>query len=466
MSVESITSTPNSSPTIPTSVSSTSSTPSPNISFGGGSTNQSKSDTILNPKAPAETDLPNTSLVKSDKSDKFEFDFDGEKHEFTVPEESGQPTDNAADSVDYSKPFDPKIEELLKSDPVALRQAKRAHFENREFKKFFKSPKEAQEQVKRIETLGGLDQVEKDAGEWSTIYAGFQAGDPAVIDAWLGENPVGLAKLTAPYLEKLAKTNPKVFSHELAKVFVSTLYQQDATGMSAVTALNQLADVVTDNPEATKLLGFVAKQLNEINNLANQVPDELSQPVARTQTEQPVTNNERFQMHLQTVHARTQPLLQNAVKQALKTALKGRKISSAMEGELAQEIESQFNKMSQKNTDFNTNGKALLTSRETDNFIKLFKAHLVRTLPIAAKNVVRKYASFSNTDAVARPIEPSQGASSQTGTVRYTGKLVNGGPVPSLLDYSRMRASGKDGISEMLAKRQFYMKGAKELYTW
>ena len=430
--------------------------PSPKISFGTESSRTDKSDTQLVPTTPAPQTVP----------DKYEFDFaDGEKHEFTVPEESAQPVDSAADSVDYNKPFDPKMEELLKSDPVALRQAKRAHFENREFKRFFKSPKEAEAQVKRIETLGGLDHVEKESGEWSTIYAGFQAGDPGVIDAWLGENPVGLAKLTAPYLEKLAKANPKVFSHEMAKVFVSTLYQQDASGMSTVTALNQLSNAVADNPEASKLLGFVAKQLNEIYNLSNQVPDELTKTVAQTQAAEPVTNNERFQMHLQTVNARTQPIVQTAVKQALKTALKGRKISSAMENDLAQEIESQFNKMSQKNVDFNENGKALLTSKETDKFIRLLKAHLVRTLPIAAKNVVRKYASFGGTDAVSQPREPSAGAS-VPGTLKYTGRMIQGAPDPAVLDYQRMRASSKDGIMDMLAKRQAFLKGKKEIYTY
>ena len=431
--------------------------PSPKITFGG----QESSEPNKSDNSALTTPAPKT------ESEKYDFDFgDGEKHEFTVPDESAQPTDSSVDTVDYTKPFDPKIEALLASDPVALRQAKRAHFENREFKKFFKSPKEAELQAGRITKLGGLDQVEKDAGEWSTIYAGFQAGDPGVIDTWLGENPIGLAKLTAPYLEKLAKASPQVFSHEMAKVFVSTLYQQDATGMSTVTALNQLSDAVADNPEASKLLGFVAKQLNEIYNMSNQVPEELSQTVAQTQAAQPVTNNERFQMHLQTVHAQTAPIVSSAVKQALKSALKGHKISSAMENDLVQEVENQFNRMSQKDANFNENGKALLTSKETDKFVRLLKAHLVRTLPVAARNVVRKYASFSGSDAIAKPKEPTVG-SSQAGTVKYTGKLIQGGIPPAELDYRRMRAASKTGdIGDMLSKRQAYLKGKKDIYTY
>ena len=445
------------------------STPStPSITFAGGDSG-----------ASTNTETQHTQSTES-TPEKFAFDFgDGEKYEHTLADE---PAEGQAVQEPESKGFDAKLEEALREHPDQLRQVKRYHYENQQFKaNGFKSPVELKAHIDKLNGIvngfnrqdgtKGLDAIAAEAGEWNTVYQGFKNGDPKVLEAWMTDNPEGMAKLTGPYLRKLNQDKPEVFAHEMAKVFISTLRTPDISGRTPIAAFNQLVDLYGGDPQAKPLLAFIAQQFNDIAGLADKVPDSLKQT---TQVQdRPVTQGERWQLHLEKVHTRTEPLIKNAVKQAMTQALKGRKVSAEIEADIAKEIESTFNDMSKKDSDFNLNGKELLQAQDTQGFLKLMKAHLTRKMPEAARKVTRKYQGFSGagqSDAERIRLEgqsrkeSAAGGTKGTSLVRYTGPLVQGGPDPKILDRARMQASG--GYQEMLMDRKFFIRNKKEMYTW
>src|SRR5271170_289337 len=120
---------------------------------------------------------------------KFEFGFDGE--------ESAAPPVSEGE-VDYSKPFDPALEELLKNSPEQLKQAKAAWYDNRNWKASgFKNAQELKAHVEKLNALAtglgrgdglkGVAAIEAEAKEWKDTYAGFQAGDEGVVRQWASE---------------------------------------------------------------------------------------------------------------------------------------------------------------------------------------------------------------------------------------------------------------------------------------
>ena len=102
--------------------------PTPAITFGGSSPTPEKPASpapVSTPEKPGEAAAP-------EAPERFEFQFDGDEERYAAEER----TDDAevVESYDASKPFDPKIEELLKDQPDVLKSLKQNHYELRQWK--------------------------------------------------------------------------------------------------------------------------------------------------------------------------------------------------------------------------------------------------------------------------------------------------------------------------------------------
>jgi hypothetical protein len=465
-------------PAVPAAPAAPAAPTSPSITFGGG-----PPATPAAPKTPADGaaggESTEAGAPKVEAPDKFEFRFEGDDEAYSYEE---KPDDTqVAEQYDANKPLDPKIEELLKNSPEELKAVKAAHYELRQIKAEmqkagFKSPKELKAYKSRIDALGGPEAIEKEAGEWATTWAGFQAGDPAVIDSWAKENPEGMVKLSGPMLDWLHKSNPGVWANHMGKVFMSTLTQPSAGGgLSALASLNQLWDVpaIKESPEAQKLLKTIADRINTVHEAtkAGETASRGSDGDAKRNQE---LETRTRTLYLKEVNMQASPVVESAARQAMKVALKGLKISKEAEADILSDIKRQFNNMQKADEVFQKNAKDLLGKNDTTNFLKVLKSAIARNMPRAALREARKYKGLSGDSAQRKAegqsrTETAGGGSAGQGRMRYTGPMKQGGPDPAQIDYAGMRAQfGRKGTDEMLSRHEFLKKGTdgKVVYFW
>jgi hypothetical protein len=429
--------------------------PAPVITTGGGS-----------PAHVPEAPVVDTPAVET--PDKFEFSFDGDTEKYEFKEDT--PAEESP-SYDASKPFDAKWEELLKADPEALKAVKQGHYELRQWKgSGFKTPAELKAYRDRIDKLGGPEKMEAESKEWSTVLNQFRQGDEAVLDSWFKDNPDGMAKLSGPMLDRLQKQAPQVWAHHMATTFMATLLRPNAQGLSSLAAFNQLYDIVGENSGARKLLDQIAETINAVDKAAKSSPEAKSKSVDSDRKQLDV---ERHTLYLQKVNVSAEPLINSAAKQALKVALKGRKVSSEVEADLLADIKKGFNELQKADGTFQENARDLLRSQDTDRFLRVLKSAIARNLPRAALREVRKYRGISGdnqqrkAEGQARQ-ESAGGAATQGQRVRYSGAMKQGGPDPAIIDYAGMRAQfGRKGTEEMLGRREFFKKGGgSTVFFW
>jgi hypothetical protein len=457
---------------------------SPSITFGGGSAPA----TPAAPKTPVdggagtgnESGEGGESAARVEAPDKFEFKFDGDDEAYTYEEKTDDT--QVAESYDATKPFDPKIEELLKNSPEELKAVKAAHYELRQIKAEmakagFKSPKELRAYKSRIDSLGGSDAIEKEAGEWATTWAGFQAGDPAVLEEWGKENPEGMVKLSGPMLDWLHKTNPGAWANHMGKVFMSTLTAPSAGGgLSALASFNALYDIpeVANSPAAQKLLKTIAETINGVHE-ATKAGEQSTRGDGGGEGKRSQELEARGRvLYLKEVNMQASPIVESAARQAMKVALKGLKVSKEAEADILSDIKRQFNSMQKSDEVFQKNAKDLLGKNDTERFLKVLKSAIARNMPRAAIREARKYKGLSGTPEQRKAegqsrTETAGGGAAASGRMRYSGPMKHGGPDPGQIDYTAMRNQfGRKGCDDMLSRHEFLKKGTdgKIVYFW
>ena len=413
----------------------------------------------------------------------FKFEFEGaEEGAAADPDLQADPSGT---NYDVTKAFDPKLAEALKNDPQALRQTKRLWYENREFKnQGFKTPEELKAHVAQItelaDSLGrqdgtkGLEALAAEAKEWATVYAGFQAGDPAVLDQWFKDNPEGLIKLVPAALDKLYQQAPQVWAHREAKVFMSQLGDKNNV-KSALYAINRMYDIAQSNPEAVAYMEIIAKVINDIDSVARKTPQAGGGDQNISEERKQLEKGKR-DLYLNKVHAQVRPTITRAAEQAAKVILRGRKMSDEALKTFNNDVDAAYRNLCAKDKDFNDNATAYLKAGETEKFDKLVKAAIKKYMPAAARQVYQRYAGFSGLSDAEKAARRAEGQGHMEGAAggsqgkpktRYTGQMIQGAPDPKSIDWARMRAEwGRSGSDDHLMEHEFYVKGKKELYYW
>jgi hypothetical protein len=407
---------------------------------------------------------------------KFEFDFgDGEE---VTPE--GGDADAGVDKsveVDTSKKFDPALEELLKGDPAQLKAAKKLWYENKRFRDAgFKSPDEAiaqQARVAKIATdLGrtdgkvGLDAFEAEAGEWAATWAGFQAGDPKVVDTWfesLKDNPASLNKILTQSDRKFQELNPAGWAHTHAKVFMDTLKASGKDGQSVLGVLNQMWDAVGDNKAAQKLLSRIAEGINAIDGISTKAPEEGGIKPDADAARNKDLDLKDWKIYTKSVDISASPLIKSAATQAAKAILGARTVSAETRAAFEKDIEAEFFALTKANPTFQQNMNDLLKERQTDRFQKMLKSELRRTMPNAARRVNKKYTGLSSSAADKKIEAGSRTESAAGGAVNKGAAAMNWGraPQPGEVDWRAMdvKTGSRRKSEDMFSERTFYAKG-------
>jgi|SRR5581483_2468100 len=404
--------------------------------------------------------------------DSFEFTFegDGEKYRHEEPEKQTEEIDLGYDAA---KPFDPAIEAALKDHPDALKALKQGHYELRQWKgNGFKTPAELKAFKTKVDDLGGLQQIETDAKEWSDTWSKFQQGDESVLDTWIKDNPQGMVKLSGPMLARLNKAAPQVWAKHMGQVFMQTLLAPNQQGRSTLAAFNDLYNHVPADSPARKLLDQIAETINMVDKAAKaEVGEGAGSGPANDDRKK--LDIEKHTLYLKSVNLQASPLIDSAARQAIKIAFKGMRLSGDAQVELLNDIKNSFNALQKKDATFQQNANDLLRSGDTEKFLRVLKSAIARNMPMAAKREARKYKGISG-DTGTRRAEAQSRTESPAGTtpapkeIRYNGPMIQGGPDPSQIDYPAMRNKyGRKGTEELLGQRKFLKKGGGDtIYIW
>jgi hypothetical protein len=407
---------------------------------------------------------------------KFDFGFEGQEGEAPAVAEG---------ETDYSKPFDPALEELLKNSPEQLKQAKAAWYDNRNWKvSGFKNAQELKAHVAKLETLAtslgrtdglkGVAAIEAEAKEWKQTWEGFQAGDEGVVKQWFTDlKPEAAAKLMSVADAQLQAKNPQAWSHQKAQLFMSELRAQDSQGNSVLTSLNRLVGLVKDNPDALALLRSIGETVNSLDEISRKAPE--AQPAAAN-AERDAISREKRGIFVEKLSMRVMPQIQSAAQKAAKVVLGSRTLGTEASKTFTTEIQQEYNRLTKLNEEFQTNARAYLDANDVEGFERLSRANIQKVMPTAAKNINRKYQGFSTQEMKDRQaegaarVEGAAGGSQSGAKMKYTGKMSpNGGPDPSVIDWGRMRqvAGGKAQAEEMIFDHRFFVKGdSKNEYYW
>ena len=367
------------------------------------------------------------------------------------------------------------LKQALAANPELFKAVKREISENSRYKQLYESPEAAREVSERIEALGGLEGIEAESQEWSKVFEMFKAGDPGVIDYWAKDNPQGLAKLFPHVYDRMFELDKPMWSYKAAGTFVETARQ---TGMIA--ALNVLSKLesVAKSPEAAAQVNAIIDALNNVDAISKKPPTQDLTPEAKALSEREKNiKAQEHQIYINGLQQRIIPLISKAGMNALSRFLQGKKLTQDARKGLLEDVNREYARLSSKDETFQKNRKALLTAGETDKLEKLVKAHLDRTMPMAAKRAWRKYTGISGIgekEAAQRKAEGQARRESGGGGATVT---VVAGPPPRSgdVDWARMRQEfGKDFEDvfmfgkkpHMGGKRVYFKKGDKTAYSY
>lgn len=360
------------------------------------------------------------------------------------------------------------LKQALAQNPELFKQVKKAVSISQRLSKIpnFETPEKVAQAAEKIETLGGLEGIERETAEAATLWNMLGAGDAGVLDALerdgYGE---GLAKLAPAVLDRWQKSDPEGWNHSMASIFMATANQS-----GLVTALSALYDVVGENPSAKKFLDRISGVIESIQGHASKAPAPKAQDdkLAKERQELAQQKNALYQRDVSTKVA---PVIKNGLQNNLAPLLKGKNLSPDAKKYIMRQADTHFAEIAKKDLTFQQNFKAALTAGETDKCIRLLNSLMERTGRMAARNAWRDYAGisgYSDKQAAERKTE-GQSRRESAGGGAAVNTIKTQTPKGNEIDWQRMRAEfGREGADDMfMFQRQFYKKGdSKNRYSY
>jgi hypothetical protein len=370
---------------------------------------------------------------------------------------------------------------LTAQDPKVAKQAekqlKRIYGENQQFREAgFESPEEARELTDRLETLGGIEGIEKETGEAATLWNMIGAGDPAILDTLQKDYSEGLTKLFGPYVDRMAQMAPAVYAHKFARVFMATIGKESAGKMSALVALNQMMKIegVRESEEFQR----VAEVINEIDALAKKEPEGLLGNEKLTKREREL-QAEKQELVKQRLGGQAAPILKSGAAKAVQARLGDKKLGPKALKQVLVWTQTEFARLSAKDAESKSNREALLAAGEHDKWLRNVKSITKRLMPLAAKAALRKYRGISGDTSSENERRRAEGSSrreaggggTSAGTIRTNKALVDQLVKDKMIDWDRMKIeakkNGKDVEDMFSFDRAYFKKGdPRHLYRY
>lgn len=332
-----------------------------------------------------------------------------EDSDFGTFEDFDAPEVQAGSGEEFGPDVYKTVKEALKAQPEVFKQVKKAVSMVKRYQEHFETPEAAGELLTDINTHGGWDAVKQEIGETATFLNGWNAGDPEVVKAWLKENGDGLSKNMPTVAAAWLDADPQGWSHYAAQTFIATLNQAPVGGISALAALSQIGQLegVKDS-DAYKRLVSVIQAVQGIAEKAPQQQERKPDDSKLTAREQQVAQQEQ-NMRKQALAGEAQPIIQKEAMNALKLVAGSRKLSEESKGNLLNDIHREFARLMEKDGDGKSKRQKLIAAGQKDQWLKMVRSAASRTMPLAARNVWRKYAGISGISAQAKEERKAEG---------------------------------------------------------
>ncbi len=452
----------------------TSAPPEPKFTFSSGATGDTSGAKADTGKESSGTGIG----AGAGAEDSYEFNLPGEDEPLKVDLDAPATVpDTSAAEADASLA---DLKELQQSHPELYKKLKTPFSMLSRYQKAFKTPEEASALLKDVNTLAesigavgpdgqpvkGLSAIKNEVEAWNTVLTGLNAGDEGVIDAWL-DNTDAVSKIAPRYLAKWAADKPQEWGKYFANVMVRQLQVRSGNDQKAfIDRFNALWDIpeIQASETAQALLGAMATEINQWHKIASATESKPTVPKELTDRERAVALQER-KLKIQEVDGEVSKIKAGGISSAIKQML-GKVSDDLLETYTATGV-NKFDALAKADPEFQRAMKETLDANEWDKFYTLLKAERRKLLPDVLK-AIRKAHNLGPSKAAVKAEASSRGeAGSGAGAapvmLRYTGKLVQGGPDPAIIDYARMKASGK---KDMLMDRQFYKVGSKDIHYW
>lgn len=273
------------------------------------------------PSAPATTPEGGADTPKAPSSFKFKFDDDGAETEVQLEDSTAPP------EVDSFKFAD--LDAIKDSHGDLHKSLKRQVSERDRYSKGFKTPEDQKAHLDRVsrieESLArpdrgqpnapqGLDAIEATLGDLATAVVGIQSGDDAVIGKMFDANPAGMSQSASKIMAQWMKRDENAATAFLTGASMAALDAKDASGTSAIDALNKLYDTVAmKDPAAKALLERVAYTVNQFNEKSAWKPD----PAAAQQTAAQQLAQREAGVWNKEVDLATAPVIRQALRKGL-----------------------------------------------------------------------------------------------------------------------------------------------------
>jgi hypothetical protein len=372
------------------------------------------------------------------------------------------------------------IKQALKDKPEIFKSVKKAVSLVKRYQEHIESPEALGELLTDMQTFGGWDQVKADMGETATFLNGWNAGDAEVVKAWIKENGDGLSKNMPTVLDAWRAADPEGWAYDAALTFMATLNHAPVGGISALAALNALGqkEGIADSPEYKRLVEVI----KGIQQRTNQAPERRAKTPDEgklSEREQKIRQGE-WEVTRGRLSQQATPVLSKEATNALKLVAGGRKLSEQSRSALVSDIHAEFarvvNKMDPGGKD---KRQKLLAAGQSEQWLKLVKSAAARFMPIAARNVWRKYAGISGLSTQQKEQRRAEGGQRrEAGSASAAGGGMekkspgDGRQVDKAAMIAKFGSRDKAedaflwGIKESGGKRVWIEKGTGTLYTY
>lgn len=412
--------------------------------------------------------------------------FQEESDEFSDQPDSASAEAGAPKSL---KEFVDKITNGLHSeDPnikhAAEKELKKVYSERQRYQAQFKTPEALRDFTEKVEVLGGLEGIEQEHEATNQFLEGWKSGDEATLSKWMEDNADGLAASMPKIANLWAKSDPQSWAHHMASTFMATWKDPGQQGVSALAAFNSLSkntDLVAlaeKNPAVRDAFNRIAEVINAVDeNTKQSAARDLSPEKQKLDQREKTLKQKEAQIADERLNSRIAPVMNTSAKRAIASVFKGRKFTPEQQKELLADVVNEFSRMSKKDTEFQKNARALKAAGETEKFEKLCNARFERFMPLAARNIHRKYtgigglsdAQKQQRQADGQGRRESGGGSTGGNSIRTTAPTTYA--QTQEIDWDMMAGMAKkhgaaDKESMFQDKRLFYKKGDKRLYSF
>ena len=291
------------------------------------------------------------------------------------------------------------------------------------------------EVMEALEVHGGLEAIQEMADSivgYRELEQGFERGDPAVIDGWAKDFPLGFKKLVAPAIDKLESVDKAHYEAVASYVIRKTFESYGVFGAFAKLG-EYLGAKNTD--EAVKSFNEIARFLSNAKSLAEKArPGRDARDEELDEREKEIAARDKKAFY-GSVRQDVNTQVTAAINRQIRSLLpQGRKIKVEQANRLRASINSELARVANSNADYQRNYESTMNARNKDRAVRFIVSNALRKVPAVVKQVMGEFDLLSRGTGAGNG---NNGAQRRGGGDNGASRTVAGRPKTSEVDFTR-----------------------------